>query len=44
MTKPQTNENAIARNGVPRGERRAKADGIKPMRESAKERRALAPV
>jgi hypothetical protein len=38
------NENAIAKKGVPRGVRRAKADGIKPFRASAKVRRALAPV
>src|SRR6476659_6822115 len=44
ITRPQTNENAIARNGVPRGEMRAKAEGIKPLRASAKVRRALAPV
>src|SRR5436190_8737474 len=44
ITRPQRNENAIARNGVPRGERRAKAEGIKPLRARAKVRRALAPV
>src|SRR4051795_5090957 len=44
ITNPQTNENAIAKNGVPRGVRRAKADGMKPLRASAKVRRALAPV
>src|SRR3954464_15048267 len=44
ITKPQMNENAIAKNGVPRGVRRAKADGTKPVRPRAKLRRALAPV
>src|SRR5512133_2951724 len=44
ITRPQRNENEIARNGVPRGERRANVEGIKPLRASANVRRALAPV
>src|SRR3954452_13826087 len=44
ITNPQTNENAIAKKGVPRGVRRAKAEGTNPLRPTAKVRRALAPV
>src|SRR4051794_23899211 len=44
ITRPQRNENAIARNGVPRGERRGKGGGVKTVRGRAKGGGAAPPV